>query len=131
LIADDKSMLRLNRHRCGALGNRTGAPPATGVDLREDDVVSRVTLTSLRRALRVAALLVALLAAGCGSSNSTGSGVDPTPEKLDGSPSYEFEQDDLDAAEGASEAVKDYCADAVSEAQRLGCEAHVTEDEIP
>jgi hypothetical protein len=46
-------------------------------------------------------------------------------------PSYEFEQGDLDAAEGASDAVKEYCADAVSEAQRLGCESHVTEDEIP
>ena len=57
--------------------------------------------------------------------------MDPTPEKIDGSPSYEFEQEDLDAAEGVSDAVKQYCADAVSEAQRLGCESHVTEDEIP
>jgi hypothetical protein len=62
---------------------------------------------------------------------SCGEEVDPTPEKLDGTPSYEFEQEDLKAAEEASDAVKDYCADAVSEAQRLGCESHVTEDEIP
>lgn len=62
---------------------------------------------------------------GCGEE------IDPTPEKLDGTPSYEFEQEDLEAAEEASDAVKDYCADAVSEAQRLGCESHVTEDEIP
>ena len=56
----------------------------------------------------------------------------PDPgEKLDGTPSYEFGQEDLDAAEEASDAVKEYCADAVSEAQRLGCESHVTEDEIP
>ncbi len=63
--------------------------------------------------------------AGCGTE------VDSTPEKLDGTPSYEFEQEDLDAAEGASDAVKEYCADAVSEAQRLGCESHVTESDIP
>jgi hypothetical protein len=67
--------------------------------------------------------------AGCGES-SNGS-VDPTPEKLDGRPSYEFEQDDLDRAEDASEAVKEYCADAVSEAQRIGCESHVTEEDLP
>jgi hypothetical protein len=78
----------------------------------------------------VAAILMALALAGCGSGGG-GSDLDATPEKIDGSPSYEFEQDDLDAAEGASDAVKDYCADAVSEAQRLGCESHVTEDEIP
>ena len=69
--------------------------------------------------------------AGCGSADNANSGVDPTPEKKDGTPSYEFEQDDLDAAAGASDAVKEYCAGAVSEAQRLGCESHVTEDEIP
>ena len=63
---------------------------------------------------------------GCG-----GEGVDRTPEKLDGTPSYEFEREDLDAAEGASDAVKDYCSGAVSEAQRLGCESHVTDDELP
>ena len=63
--------------------------------------------------------------AGCGES------VDPTPEKLDGTPSSEFEQQDLDNAGGASDAVKEYCADAVSEAQRIGCESHVTDDELP
>ena len=72
-------------------------------------------------------------AAGDGLPGSTrdgaNSGVDPTPEKKDGTPSYEFEQDDLDAAAGASDAVKEYCAGAVSEAQRLGCESPVTEDE--
>lgn len=78
--------------------------------------------------VKLAVWVVVVLAAaliGCGDE------VDPTPEKLDGTPSLEFEQEDLDAAEGASEAVKEYCADAVSEAQRLGCESHVTEDEIP
>jgi hypothetical protein len=84
----------------------------------------------LRLDAPVVAILMALALAGCGSG-SGGSELDATPEKIDGSPSYEFEQEDLDAAEGASDAVKEYCADAVSEAQRLGCESHVTEDEIP
>ena len=69
--------------------------------------------------------MLVVLFAGCGNE------VDPTPEKLDGTPSHEFEQEDLDAAGGASDAVKEYCADAVSEAQRVGCEAHVTDDELP
>lgn len=73
----------------------------------------------------VALLVVLVVCAGCGES------IDSTPEKLDGSPSYEFEQDDLDRAAGASDAVKEYCSGAVSEAQRIGCESHVTEDEIP
>ena len=30
-----------------------------------------------------------------------------------------------------SDAVKDYCADAVSEAQRLGCESHVEDQDLP
>lgn len=84
----------------------------------------------LRLDAPVVAILMALALAGCGSG-SGGSELDATPEKIDGSPSYEFEQEDLDAAEGASDAVKEYCGDAVSEAQRVGCESHVTEDEIP
>ena len=63
-----------------------------------------------------------------GSSTST---TDPTPTKLDGTESHEFEQDDLKRAEDASDAVKEYCADAVSEAQRLGCESHVTDADLP
>lgn len=90
------------------------------------------------RAVLSILLVAGVLAAGCGETGSGGGGgesvdggVNPTPQKLDGTPSYEFEQDDLDAAEGASDAVKDYCSGAVSEAQRIGCEAHVTEDQIP
>lgn len=79
----------------------------------------------------VVVILMALAVAGCGSGAGGGSELDPTPEKIDGSPSYEFEREDLDAAERASDAVKEYCAEAVSEAQRLGCESHVTEEEIP
>ena len=79
----------------------------------------------------VAVLLIALAIAGCGSGGGAASEVDPTPEKINGTPSLEFEQEDIDAAEGASDAVKEYCADAASEAQRLGCESHVTDDEVP
>jgi hypothetical protein len=85
----------------------------------------------MTRRLLSAALLAVALAAGCGSAGDTGSSVDPTPTKLDGTESHDFEQDDLDAAAGASDAVKDYCAGAVSEAQRLGCEAHVTDADLP
>jgi len=53
------------------------------------------------------------------------------PEKLDGTPSSEFEKADIDRANEASDKVKQYCAGAVSEAQRVGCESHVTEEEIP
>ena len=73
------------------------------------------------------ALIACYAALGCASAPEQ----DPTPTKLDGTPSQEFEQDDLDAAAGASDEVKEYCADAVSEAQRMGCESHVTEDDIP
>lgn len=75
------------------------------------------------------ALVAALALVGCGADSS--SGVDSTPTKVDGTESHEFEQDDLDAAAAASDAVKAYCADATSEAQRLGCESHVTDAEIP
>jgi len=67
--------------------------------------------------------------AGCGGDGSHM--TDSTPQKLDGSESHEFEQDDIDRAARASDAVKEYCAGAVSEAQRLGCESHVTDDELP
>jgi hypothetical protein len=78
----------------------------------------------MKAALVLLMLLVVLLI-GCGSD------VDPTPEKKDGTPSYEFEAEDIEAAENASDAVKEYCSGAVSEAQRVGCEAHVTEEDIP
>ena len=74
-------------------------------------------------------LLAGVIASGCGESGA--GGIDPRPEKLDGTESLEFEQEDLEAAAEASDAVKAYCADAVSEAQRLGCESHVTEEDLP
>ena len=90
-----------------------------------------------RSLFRLGALVAVLMCGGCQATekanserpaSSTGSDeIDSTPTKLDGTESHEFEQDDLDRAEGASDAVKDYCAGAVSEAQRLGCESHVTE----
>lgn len=70
--------------------------------------------------------LAILVLAGCGSG-----GVDPTPEDKNGIPSHEFEQSDIDRANNASEAVKAYCAGAVSEAQYVGCLSHVDESDIP
>lgn len=88
-----------------------------------------------RSRLLVVLLLLGVSLVGCGasggSSSDGGGSVNSQPEKIDGTPSDEFEQDDIDAANNASDAVKGYCADAVSEAQRIGCESHVTEDEIP
>lgn len=80
---------------------------------------------TLRQPALVVVVLLAFAGAGCSS------GVDPAPERLDGSQSQEFEQDDLDRAAGATDAVEEYCADAVSEAQRIGCESHVSESELP
>lgn len=70
-------------------------------------------------------VLLALLLIGCGES------IDSTPEKLDGSSSYEFEPDDIKRAESASPAVQEYCEGAVSEAQEVGCLSHVDESDIP
>lgn len=126
------------------LGSRAGIqgaqPIADDVRMRSQSqlhaATERVWVSGRRRlglftAAAVAVTALAVAAPGCGSGDGSTAGADPTPEKLDGTPSYEFEQDDLDAAEAASDAVKEYCAGAVSEAQRLGCESHVTEDEIP
>ena len=80
-----------------------------------------------RLASSAAVLLVAGALGSCGGESEQ----DSTPAKLDGTSSYEFEQEDLERAAGASDAVKEYCAGAVSEAQRLGCESHVTDEELP
>jgi hypothetical protein len=82
-------------------------------------------IRSVRRSFCVLSLAIAISACG------TESEVDPTPEKLNGRPSHEFEQDDIDRAEDASDAVREYCSGAVSEAQRVGCESHVDESDIP
>lgn len=94
--------------------------------------------------MRLTPLLLVVLClsvgvAACDSDSGPGSGrsgqdagqLDPTPEKLDGSESQEFEADDIERAQAASDAVKDYCSDAVSEAQELGCLSHVDESDIP
>jgi hypothetical protein len=88
------------------------------------------TVAHGRRGDNCSVSLVSILfvLAGCGGGSHT---TDSTPQKLDGSESHEFEQDDIDRAGRASDAVKEYCANAVSEAQRLGCESHVTDDELP
>jgi len=57
--------------------------------------------------------------------------VDHTPERLDGSSSQEFEADDIERAENASDEVAEYCSGAASEAQEVGCLSHVDESDIP
>lgn len=59
------------------------------------------------------------------------SAINPTPEKLDGTDSYEFEPDDIERAEEASLEVREYCEGAVSEAQEVGCLSHVEPSEVP
>lgn len=75
---------------------------------------------------KVVAVGIAVALAGCGDSP-----IDPTPEGIGGKPSREFEADDIGRAEGASQAVRDYCAEAVSEAQRVGCLSHVDDSDLP
>jgi hypothetical protein len=70
----------------------------------------------------------ALYVLGC---DSTETRSDPTPEDKYGVPSKEFEPEDIERAEEASDEVKEYCSGAVSEAQRVGCESHVDESDIP
>jgi hypothetical protein len=80
----------------------------------------------VRRWLLISLVASALLTGGCGSAS-----VDPTPENKNGVPSHAFEPDDIDRANNASQAVKDYCSGAVSEAQEVGCLSHVDESDIP
>lgn len=52
--------------------------------------------------------------------------LNPYPLTKDGTPSYEFEADDIERAEEGYEdqGLREYCEGAVSEAQELGCLAH-------
>jgi hypothetical protein len=89
----------------------------------------------LRRLIPSAFMVAALALAACGETESgsgpEGQGLDPTPEKLDGSSSNEFEPNDIERAESASPEVREYCEGAVSEAQELGCLSHVDESDVP
>jgi len=82
----------------------------------------------MKRVLAALGIVTLLGFVGCSQQNRE---VDPTPEKLDGTPSMEFEADDIERAENASDAVAEYCAGAVSEAQEVGCLSHVDESDIP
>lgn len=75
-------------------------------------------------AVVIAGLALSLGACGTG-------GVDPTPEKLDGSESREFEPADIERANDASDAIREYCSGALSEAQEVGCLSHVEESDLP
>jgi len=57
-------------------------------------------------------------------------GLDPEPEKLDGSESREFERQDIEAALDAGRLIELYCAGASSEAQYEGCLSHVVEEDV-
>lgn len=83
---------------------------------------------TLKRRWAILGSVAALGLIGCSQQNRE---VDPTPERLDGTPSTEFEADDIERAENASDAVAEYCAGAVSEAQEVGCLSHVDESDIP
>lgn len=52
------------------------------------------------------------------------------PQKLDGTYSYEFEPQDVTAAQEATNLVKLYCGGITSEAQRLGCLSHITQSQV-
>lgn len=82
----------------------------------------------MRKLLATLSFLAVLGLVGCSQQQRE---VDPTPEKLDGTPSMEFDTDDIERAENASDAVAEYCAGAVSEAQEVGCLSHVDESDIP
>jgi hypothetical protein len=56
--------------------------------------------------------------------------LDPTPTKLDGSESHEFDATDLERAQNAGWLVEYYCRPSQSQAQYEGCLAHVTEDQV-
>jgi hypothetical protein len=81
----------------------------------------------VRRILAASAAACILAIGGC----STDEGVDPTPERQDGSESQEFEPEDIERANNASPEVREYCEGAVSEAQEVGCLSHVDESDIP
>lgn len=51
--------------------------------------------------------------------------IDPRPEKVNGSESRAFEQQDLDRARNAGRLVQIYCSGSESEAQYEGCLSHV------
>lgn len=79
---------------------------------------------------KFAAVALATISVSLGACDS-GEEIDPTPTKLDGTESHEFEPEDIERAENASDAVVDYCSGIESEAQRVGCLSHVDESEIP
>jgi hypothetical protein len=62
-----------------------------------------------------------------------GEPINPYPLKQNGEPSYEFEPEDIERAEEGAEdeALREYCEEAVSEAQEVGCLSHVEPWEVP
>jgi predicted small secreted protein len=87
----------------------------------------------MRKWLTIGALvLLSSALSACGAMSGGGEGeINSTPIKQTGESSYEFEPDDIEQAEEAPSAVREYCEGAVSEAQEVGCLSHVEESEVP
>lgn len=86
----------------------------------------------MRSAAAIAVALILLGGVGCSlGEEREGAGVNPTPTKENGEPSYQFEPEDIERAEEAPESVRRYCEGAVSEAQEVGCLSHVNPSEVP
>ncbi|HEV7770828.1 MAG TPA: hypothetical protein VGO66_09255 [Solirubrobacterales bacterium] len=83
--------------------------------------------------MTIGALVVLSIAlSACGTTPGAGEGgIDSTPVNQSGEQSYEFEPDDIERADEAPSAVREYCEGAVSEAQEVGCLSHVEESEVP
>lgn len=82
----------------------------------------------VRRKLLLALTVLACTAmlAACSPDESTENG----PLKQDGTPSREFERDNLEDAAEAGLLVRIYCSGTASEAQETGCRAHVDDSTI-
>jgi hypothetical protein len=82
----------------------------------------------MRLLVALTAVLGLVFVVGCGDDKNRD--VDPTPENQFGAPSGEFETEDINAAESASDLVETYCDGAVSEAQMVGCLSHVSDEYV-
>jgi len=83
-------------------------------------------MTKAREKAIVLALLALAVVSGCSSSQS----LDTAPLKKDGTPSREFERDDLESARDADLLVRLYCEGSESPAQETGCRAHVDSETV-
>lgn len=87
-------------------------------------------------------VLVALMLTGCGASAEDGGrdfqgpadeapAINPTPEKENGEPSYEFEPSDIERAEEAEQSVRNTAKAQFQKRKEVGCLSHVQPNEVP